>query len=96
MSFSTPIQWYHSHADPIRPDGTFNSQLIRVTIYNDDNSISSPPPAISFMVSRSFWRCAQHHRPHLVNGFVVTARKKGGGEGILKPTRKRVSKRHIR
>jgi hypothetical protein len=23
MSFSTPIQWYHSHADPIWPDGTF-------------------------------------------------------------------------
>ncbi len=24
MSFSRPIQWYHSHADPIWPDGTFN------------------------------------------------------------------------
>jgi hypothetical protein len=24
MSFSKPIQWYHSHADPIWPDGTFN------------------------------------------------------------------------
>jgi hypothetical protein len=23
MSFSRPIQWYHSHADPIWPDGTF-------------------------------------------------------------------------
>jgi hypothetical protein len=23
MSFSRPIQWYHSHADPICPDGTF-------------------------------------------------------------------------
>ena len=21
MSFSRPIQWYHSHADPIWPDG---------------------------------------------------------------------------
>ncbi len=25
MSFSRPIQWYHSHADPIWPDGFFNS-----------------------------------------------------------------------
>jgi hypothetical protein len=24
MSFSRPIQWYHSHVDPIWPDGTFN------------------------------------------------------------------------
>ncbi len=24
MAFSRPIQWYHSHADPIWPDGTFN------------------------------------------------------------------------
>jgi hypothetical protein len=24
MSFSRPIQWYHSYADPIWPDGTFN------------------------------------------------------------------------
>ncbi len=23
MSFSRPIHWYHSHADPIWPDGTF-------------------------------------------------------------------------
>ncbi len=23
MSFSRPMQWYHSHADPIWPDGTF-------------------------------------------------------------------------
>jgi hypothetical protein len=25
MSFSRPIQLYHSHADPIWPDGTFKS-----------------------------------------------------------------------
>jgi hypothetical protein len=25
MSFSRPIQWYHCHADPIWPDGTFES-----------------------------------------------------------------------
>jgi hypothetical protein len=24
MFFSRPIQWYHSHVDPIWPDGTFN------------------------------------------------------------------------
>jgi hypothetical protein len=27
MSFSRPIQWYHSHADPIWPDGIFNPWL---------------------------------------------------------------------
>jgi hypothetical protein len=26
MSFSRPIQWYHSHADPIWPDGTFKGR----------------------------------------------------------------------
>ncbi len=26
MSFSRPIQWYHSHADPIWPDGTFKPE----------------------------------------------------------------------
>jgi hypothetical protein len=25
MPFSRPIQWYHSHAGPIWPDGTFKS-----------------------------------------------------------------------
>jgi hypothetical protein len=25
---SWPIQWYHSHADPICPDGTFNAAEI--------------------------------------------------------------------
>jgi hypothetical protein len=27
MSFSRPIQWYHSHADPIWPDGTLRYSL---------------------------------------------------------------------
>jgi hypothetical protein len=27
MSFSRPIQWYHSHADPIWPDGNFNDDV---------------------------------------------------------------------
>ena len=27
MSFSRPFQWYHSHADPIWPDGTFKMFL---------------------------------------------------------------------
>ncbi len=30
MSFSRPIQWYHSYADPIWPDGTFNEPQIFV------------------------------------------------------------------
>ncbi len=28
MSFSRPIQWYHSHADPIWPDGIFKHKNI--------------------------------------------------------------------
>ncbi len=35
MSFSRPIKWYHSHADPIWPDGTFN------IAYNDIDSSES-------------------------------------------------------
>ncbi len=27
MSFSRPFQWYHSHANLIWPDGTFNTVL---------------------------------------------------------------------
>ncbi len=27
MFFSRPIQWYHSHADPIWLDGTFNLSI---------------------------------------------------------------------
>jgi hypothetical protein len=32
MSFSRPIQWYHSHADPIWPDGTFFKTEIHCTV----------------------------------------------------------------
>ncbi len=28
MSFSRPNQWYHSHADPIWPDGTFKGACV--------------------------------------------------------------------
>jgi hypothetical protein len=28
MLFSRPIQWYHSHADPIWPDGTFEVKIL--------------------------------------------------------------------
>ncbi len=27
MSFSRAFQWYHSHLDPIWPDGTFKTKL---------------------------------------------------------------------
>jgi hypothetical protein len=30
--FSRPIQWYHSHADPIWPDGTFKFVVRRTKI----------------------------------------------------------------
>ncbi len=30
MSFSMHIQWFHSHEDPIWPDGTFNINLFDV------------------------------------------------------------------
>ncbi len=31
MSFSRPIQWYHSHADSIWPDGTFKGLVLYPT-----------------------------------------------------------------
>ncbi len=31
MSFSMPIQWFHSHEDPIWPEGTFNINLFYVS-----------------------------------------------------------------
>jgi hypothetical protein len=31
MFFSRPIQRYHSHADPIWPDGTFNDSVLRLS-----------------------------------------------------------------
>jgi hypothetical protein len=37
MSFSRPLQWYHSHADPIWPDGNFNN----------------PPPPYSQLLSHA-------------------------------------------
>jgi hypothetical protein len=40
----------YEHTRPVKPPYS-NSQLIRVAIYNDDITVSSPPPAISFMVN---------------------------------------------
>ncbi len=33
MSFLRPIQWYHSHADPIWPDGTFKGAVFCKVIH---------------------------------------------------------------
>ncbi len=30
MSFPRPIEWYHSHTDPIWPDGTFKPENINI------------------------------------------------------------------
>ncbi len=32
MSFSRPIQWYHSHADPIWPNGTFKNTDVKIKV----------------------------------------------------------------
>ncbi len=47
MFFSRPIQWYHSHADPIWPDGTFNE------LYAD---LAAGVPLLSA-------KCFGQHRP---------------------------------
>ncbi len=40
MFFSRPIQWYHSHADPIWPDGTFKFFIYsRQAIQHDEISV---------------------------------------------------------
>ncbi len=41
MSFSRPIQWYHSHADPIWPDGTFISKIHQIQLTNWNTHIFS-------------------------------------------------------
>ncbi len=39
MSFSRPIQWYHYHADPICPNGNFNSFFEAYCTYKTCHSI---------------------------------------------------------
>ncbi len=34
MSFSRAFQWYHSHLDPIWPDGTFNASFLIFYLFN--------------------------------------------------------------
>jgi hypothetical protein len=61
MSFSRPFQWYHSHADPIWPDGTFKpSPLFQVERANCEgvilsftapgSSLDSDLPAAAFIL----------------------------------------------
>ncbi len=33
MSFARPIQWYHSHPDLIRPDGTLKRKITNVVVF---------------------------------------------------------------
>ncbi len=53
MSFSRPIQWYHSHAVPIWPDGTFNRNLMLCFVYK--------------CAAKAFYSCPAiiSHRPEL-------------------------------
>jgi hypothetical protein len=44
MSFSRPIQWYHSQADPIWPDGTFKGKIIFCGAVSVDEYLQSPSP----------------------------------------------------
>ncbi len=41
MFFSKPMQWYHSHADPIWPDGTFN--MVTSKNWTEDTELFTPP-----------------------------------------------------
>ena len=48
MSISRPIQWYHSHVDPIWPDGTFKKESARAISQGPTKlSISSANPPTS-------------------------------------------------
>ncbi len=46
MSFSRAFQWYHSHLDPIWPDGTFKSRyvLYSVSVFNLQKCILRTAP----------------------------------------------------
>ncbi len=45
MFFSRPIQWYHSHVDPIWPDGTFKGcQIMMDRLPRIIHKKGDPPP----------------------------------------------------
>ncbi len=50
MSFSRAFQWYHSHLDPIWPDGTFNvwNHYFVVNIFDS----VKPTKKVTFVVIR--------------------------------------------
>ncbi len=56
MSFSRPIQWYHSHADPIWPDGTFDNLCANAYL-------SGPAARISYM-DTAYPASPEHNNDH--------------------------------
>ncbi len=42
MSFSRSIQWYHTHADPIWPDGTFKERQNKIRYIRCGNNYPFP------------------------------------------------------
>ncbi len=58
MSFSRAFQWYHSHLDPIWPDGTFNYFItsviqVRICIFKQPKTIADPNQSIKGAILRS-------------------------------------------
>ncbi len=45
MCFKRAFQWYHSHADPIWPDGTFNTCTIYSCLWTDGSELGRNPLA---------------------------------------------------
>jgi hypothetical protein len=67
MSFSRSIQWYHSHTDPIWPDGTLNAPKAQQTALKWE---SFPDESFKFKWSSRYGRTTyaldiHESRPHL-------------------------------
>jgi hypothetical protein len=60
MSFSMPIQWFHSHEDPIWPDGTFKTAAL----------VGRLGSALNLLIARHFVMQCPAHFPALPPFFI--------------------------
>ena len=74
MSFSRPIQWYHSHADQIWPDSTFKANVencIRIFYYFPDSFTIPISLVKEGMVSNFITQTFHYHRCQLYKTLSV-------------------------
>ncbi len=93
MSFSRAFQWYHSHLDPIWPDGTFKTaptkqtnksaflRLRRIPYNFRGTCAQKCQPSISFKLNRYSFTRDSLTRKNSRLAMRIAAVMKGGGEG---------------